>query len=77
MSISTESLPHGVVVPIPTLPVKSAPPETVSVFAGAAVPMPTRFVEKSYTNPLVSIANPPANVEVAVVDVAMKNGDWT
>ena len=32
---------------------------------GLVVPIPTLFVEKSYTNPLVSIASPPAKVEVA------------
>src|SRR3989344_2297656 len=37
---------------------------------GAAVPIPTFPLEKSYTNPDVSIASPPAMVEVAVVDVA-------
>ena len=46
-----------------------------SFFLGAAVPMPTLFVEKSYTNPLVSMASPPAIVEVAVVLVAAKLGN--
>ena len=47
-------------------------PATVSFSVGEAVPIPTLFVEKSYTNPDVSIVRPPAIVEVAVVEVARK-----
>ena len=45
---------------------------TANDVPGAAVPIPTLPVEKSYTNPEVSIASPPAKVEVALVDVAVK-----
>ena len=40
--------------------------------AGAAVPIPTLFVEKLYTSPFVSIASPPARVEVALPSVATR-----
>jgi|ETN01SMinimDraft_4_1059930.scaffolds.fasta_scaffold300425_1 hypothetical protein len=47
---------------------------------GVVVPIPTLLEEESYTNPDVSIAKPPANVEVAVdVEVnapAKKMSPW-
>src|SRR3989344_6192796 len=49
-----------------------APEDTWSLPPGAAVPIPTLFVEKSYTSPLVSIARPPARVEVAFPFVATR-----
>ena len=50
-------------------------PATESLTEGDDVPIPTLFVEKSYTNPDVSIARPPEIVDVAVVEVAVKYGD--
>ena len=40
-----------------------------SVAFGDVVPIPIFFVACSYTSPLVPRVKPPANVEVAVVDV--------
>ena len=51
---------------------RTALPLTSNVVTGAAVPIPTLLVEKSYTRPEVSIARPPANVEVALEEVATK-----
>ena len=39
---------------------------------GVEVPMPTLFDPLSYTNPVVSIVKPPAKVEVADVEVAIR-----
>ena len=44
---------------------RTLPPDTCNLSPGTAVPIPTLFVEKSYTSPLVSTAKPPANVDVA------------
>ena len=37
--------------------------------------MPTLVVEKSYSNPPLATLSPPAKVEVAVVEVAVKYDD--
>jgi hypothetical protein len=47
-------------------------PTTSRAWVGAAVPIPTLLEEKSTTRELPSTVIPPANVEVAVVEVAKK-----
>jgi len=51
--------------------VKLAIPSTERSEPGVEVPMPTLLVEKSYTKPEVSIASPPAKVEVELVPPTM------
>ena len=49
-------------------------PTTCKLYFGAAVPIPTNPVERSTTNLSVPIANPPANVLVALPLDAVKTG---
>lgn len=53
-------------------PPNNDPPLTENVAPGEVVPTPTLFVNQSTTNVFPSTVNPPAIVEVAVVDVASK-----
>src|SRR3989344_1705758 len=54
------------------LTVPALPNMTCNFPSGLAVPIPTLFVEYSYTSPLVSTARPPAKVEVAEALLATK-----
>jgi hypothetical protein len=46
-------------------------PVISKAWVGAAVPIPTLLLEKSYTKPVPFTANPPAIVLVAFVEVAL------
>jgi len=44
------------------------------LLAGVVVPIPTKLLPGLTTKAFVSTVSPPANVDVAVVDVAVRNG---